>query len=206
MTELTDTDQRGNARGRRSRQRLLDAAAECFGEHGYSQTRIADITAAAGMSQGGFYRHFKDKNDILVEALREPLDLLLATTGSMAGSGVDEDRILATNTAFFRVYAEHRKVLRVIREAAALHEPGLVELWLDVRGRYVGRIEAWLRELDAAGALDTSDLPLLAEALGAVLDQLAYTRIGVTTAPVKDAEIQALGRISCELWFRTLSA
>jgi AcrR family transcriptional regulator len=198
----------GNSRGRRSRERLLEAARVCFGRHGYAATRIADITAEAEMSQGGFYRHFKDKNDILVAALREPLDALLDATGPLShlrgDALVDEAAIIAGNTEFFRVYAAHREVLRVIREAAAMHEPGLRELWLEVRGRYTARIETWLRGLEAAGLLQTSDLVLLAEVLGATLDQTAYTRLGLAESPPAPAEIAALGRVTGELWARAL--
>lgn len=202
---MTDIALPGNARGRASRARLLEAAAQCFGERGYAATRIADITAAAGMSQAGYYRHFPDKNALLLEVLKEPLDALLAATGPLTeGSAVDEETIVARNTEFFRVYAEHRQVLRVLRELAAAHEPGLDAVWLDVRRAYVERIERWLRRLKKAGHLQTSDVGLLADALGGVLDQLAYTRLALATTPPDEATITALGRVSGEIWSRTL--
>jgi AcrR family transcriptional regulator len=206
MTELADATIRGNSRGRRSRSRLLEAAADCFGEHGYSQTRIADITAAAGMSQGGFYRHFRDKSDILLEALREPLDELLHATALDSDQPPDQDQLVASNTAFFAVYAANRKVLRVIREAAALHEPGLVELWLEVRGRYLDRIETWLIALARNGHVQIDDTRLTAEALGALLDQMAYTRLAVDPAEPPPGEVEALGRVTGKLWYRALRA
>lgn len=202
---MTDIALPGNARGRASRARLLEAAAQCFGERGYAATRIADITAAAGMSQAGYYRHFPDKNALLLEVLKEPLDALLGATGPLTeGSSVDPETIVARNTEFFRVYAEHRQVLRVLRELAAAHEPGLDAVWLDVRRAYVERIERWLRRLKRSGALETSDVTLLADALGGVLDQLAYTRLALATEPPTEATITALGRVSGEIWSRTL--
>ncbi|WP_354700645.1 hypothetical protein DSM112329_00930 [Paraconexibacter sp. AEG42_29] len=202
---MTDVVLTGNARGRASRARLLEAAAGCFGERGYAATRIADITAAAGMSQAGFYRHFPDKDAILLEALQVPLEALLAATGPLTeGSSVDHEKIVARNTEFFRVYAEHRQVLRVLRELAAMHEPGLDAVWLDVRRGYVERIERWLRRLQKHGVLQTSDVKVLADALGGVLDQLAYTRLALATKPPTEKEILALGRVSGEIWSRTL--
>lgn len=204
MTEIALT---GNARGRASRARLLEAAATCFGERGYAATRISDITGAAGMSQAGFYRHFPDKDAILLEALQEPLDALLAATGPLTeGSDVDADTIVARNTAFFRVYAEHRQVLRVLRELAAVHEPRLEAIWLDVRSGYVKRIERWLRRLVKAGKLQTADVGILADALGGVLDQLAYTRLALAEKPPREKDLVALGRVSGEIWARTLGA
>jgi AcrR family transcriptional regulator len=195
----------GNARGRASRARLLEAAAECFGERGYRGTRIADITAAAGMSPASFYRHFPDMQAILLEALGPPLQLLLEATGPLTeGSSVDPEAIVARNTEFFRVYARHRDVFRVLRELAAGHEPGLDAVWLDVRRGYVERIERWLRRLQRSGALETSDVAILADALGGVLDQLAYTRLALRSTPPTEDEIVALGRVSGEIWSRTL--
>lgn len=194
-----------NARGRASRQRLLEAAAACFGESGYSAVRVSDITARAGMSQGGFYRHFADKPAILLAALDGPLDELLEATAPITASErLDPDAIRGANLAFFTTYARHRRVFRVLREAAAQQEPGLAELWLDVRARYVGRIEAWLTRLQAAGAIDVADPELLADALGSSLDQLAYTRLALARKQPTRREIARLGEVTGELWVRAL--
>ena len=51
--------------------RLLDAALEVIGTLGFnSRVRVADIVAAAGLSNDAFYRHFPSK-DALVAALLE---------------------------------------------------------------------------------------------------------------------------------------
>ncbi len=50
--------------------RLLRAAADVFAERGYDGTRVADIAAAAGVSNGALYAHFASKADLLVDALR----------------------------------------------------------------------------------------------------------------------------------------
>ncbi|MFI7633206.1 TetR family transcriptional regulator [Nonomuraea sp. NPDC049400] len=53
-----------------TRERLLQAAAEVFAERGYDGTRVADIAAAAGVSNGALYAHFSSKADLLVSALK----------------------------------------------------------------------------------------------------------------------------------------
>jgi AcrR family transcriptional regulator len=53
-----------------TRERLLRAAADVFAERGYDGTRVADIAAAAGVSNGALYAHFASKADLLVNALR----------------------------------------------------------------------------------------------------------------------------------------
>ena len=61
-----------------TRERLLRAAADVFAERGYDGTRVADIAAAAGVSNGALYAHFPSKADLLVDALRTHGRRLLA--------------------------------------------------------------------------------------------------------------------------------
>jgi AcrR family transcriptional regulator len=53
-----------------TRARLLRAAADVFAERGYDGTRVADIAAAAGVSNGALYAHFGSKAELLEAALR----------------------------------------------------------------------------------------------------------------------------------------
>jgi AcrR family transcriptional regulator len=61
-----------------TRERLLRAAADAFARHGYDGTRVADIAAAAGVSNGALYAHFGSKAELLVAALRTHGRRLLA--------------------------------------------------------------------------------------------------------------------------------
>jgi AcrR family transcriptional regulator len=53
-----------------TRARLLRAAADAFAAQGYDGTRVADIAASAGVSNGALYAHFGSKAELLVGALR----------------------------------------------------------------------------------------------------------------------------------------
>jgi AcrR family transcriptional regulator len=61
-----------------TRERLLRAAADAFAQRGYDGTRVADIAAMAGVSNGALYAHFASKAELLVEALRAHGRRLLA--------------------------------------------------------------------------------------------------------------------------------
>src|SRR6201999_3595038 len=50
------------------RSRLLDAAMQVIREKGYSATTGDDICAAAGVTKGAFFHHFKSKEELGVEA------------------------------------------------------------------------------------------------------------------------------------------
>lgn len=54
-----------------SRRRILDAAARLYREKGFDGIGVADIMEAAGMTHGGFYRHFPSKEALIGEAMSE---------------------------------------------------------------------------------------------------------------------------------------
>src|SRR5436190_10486377 len=51
------------------RERLLDAAADVFAEQGYDRARVQDIARRAGLSTGAIYGNFRDKAELLAEAI-----------------------------------------------------------------------------------------------------------------------------------------
>src|SRR6185437_10038127 len=61
-----------------TRERLLRAAVDVFARRGYDGTRVADIAAAAGVSNGALYAHFDSKAELIVAALRAHGPRLLA--------------------------------------------------------------------------------------------------------------------------------
>jgi len=50
-----------------TRNHIINAAIDLFSEVGVSKTSLADIAAAAGVTRGAIYWHFKNKTDLLNE-------------------------------------------------------------------------------------------------------------------------------------------
>ncbi|MGE0232430.1 MAG: TetR/AcrR family transcriptional regulator [Flavobacteriaceae bacterium] len=51
-----------------AKDRLLDAALAVIREKGYAATTVDDLCAAAGVTKGAFFHHFKSKEDLAVSA------------------------------------------------------------------------------------------------------------------------------------------
>jgi TetR/AcrR family transcriptional repressor of nem operon len=51
-----------------NREHVVTAAGKLFREKGFSGIGVADIMQAADLTHGGFYRHFKSKDDLAVQA------------------------------------------------------------------------------------------------------------------------------------------
>ncbi|WP_297006843.1 TetR/AcrR family transcriptional regulator [uncultured Corynebacterium sp.] len=62
------------ADGERSRQRILDAAAEIGAERGYDGTSIAEISRRCGLPASSIYWHFKDKDDLMATVIEDSFD------------------------------------------------------------------------------------------------------------------------------------
>jgi TetR/AcrR family transcriptional repressor of nem operon len=64
-----------------TRERILDVAATLFREKGFDGIGLADIMKAAGLTHGGFYKHFGSKDDLEAQAT----SVALATTAALWG-------------------------------------------------------------------------------------------------------------------------
>jgi AcrR family transcriptional regulator len=54
---------------RQTRDAILAAARRLFRRHGYEGVGVDAIMEAAGLTRGGFYRHFRSKSELFAEAL-----------------------------------------------------------------------------------------------------------------------------------------
>jgi AcrR family transcriptional regulator len=54
---------------RKKKEQILDKAIEYFSKHGIADTKIEDITSAAGIGKGTLYLYFKSKRDLLLECM-----------------------------------------------------------------------------------------------------------------------------------------
>jgi TetR/AcrR family transcriptional repressor of nem operon len=70
----------------RTRERIVAAASEEFRQHGIVATGLADLMAAAGLTHGGFYKHFQSKDELVSEAASAAI---ATTTRAMKTVGSD---------------------------------------------------------------------------------------------------------------------
>jgi len=83
--------------------RLVNAAAQLFGDEGYAAVSTDDIAASAGMTKGALYHHFADKSALfraVFVQVQQQLVSTLAAAAADAGSGWDG--LIAGIDAFIR--------------------------------------------------------------------------------------------------------
>jgi AcrR family transcriptional regulator len=181
-----------------TRDRLLEAAADAFAERGYDGTRVADIAAAAGVSNGAMYAHFASKADLLVGALRTHGRRLLADLFAADPNRSITDLLLVIGRWLPR-RRDARGYLIVEALVAARRDEDVARPMRD----YVGERAGWLADLMRVAQQDGDiDPDLSPDALAHFCLLLAMGSALVTPDQhaVDDAEWAALlGRVVAAL-------
>lgn len=81
---------KSNKEAAQTRARIVETAADHLRRTGIAEASLADIMGAAGLTHGGFYRHFRSKEHLVAEALTAAGEKTMATMRkSVARGGVN---------------------------------------------------------------------------------------------------------------------
>ncbi|AKK00499.1 MULTISPECIES: TetR family transcriptional regulator [Pseudomonas] len=150
-----------------NRAHIVETASALFRERGYDGIGIAELMAAAGFTQGGFYKHFKSKADLMAESSSSGIAQSAALT---AGASVPE----FVNAYLSREHRDDRATgctLAALCADAARKED-------EVKAAFAAGIETQLAvllngagELDEPGLADARAkyLAIMAHSLGAII-------------------------------------
>lgn len=118
-------------KGLMTRQKLLDIAEEIFGEKGYFETSVVDITQKAGVAQGTFYKYFKSKKEIYEElVLQLSRDLRRHIKLEISQEHSFEAAQRRGYLAFFDWVKNHRNLYSIVQQAV-LVDPELYKRYYE---------------------------------------------------------------------------
>ena len=141
-----------------TRERLLRAAADVFAERGYDGTRVVDIAAAAGVSNGALYAHFGSKAELLVAALRAHGKQGLADLVAADPSRPVTELLLEAGRCL-RLRRDSQGYLVVEALIAARRDQDVAALMRDYTGERVGWLAGLVQAGQASGELDPALSP-----------------------------------------------
>ncbi|HEX6568686.1 MAG TPA: TetR/AcrR family transcriptional regulator [Acidimicrobiales bacterium] len=192
------------ARGLRTRATLVDAAKKVFAETPFADTRIADITARAGVANGTFYTYFDSKEEIFREVAADVLAAMLSAPGRDPHA-TERDPIRDVehaSRAYFQVVVDNAVVARSIEQLA----PADTAVASARRATIVGaikRADRWIRRLQREGICDDIDPWTTAMALHTMNVRLAYDHL-LPHASGAEADVDELAHAVTRIWARTV--
>ena len=109
------------ARAKRTRERILDAAAAAFARSGYEGTSLNELVRESGLTKGAFYFHFGSKEELALETFRYKQEQLVERTLAEAGEEADAvAELQAVLRIRARVYASDPSARCILRLGAEL--------------------------------------------------------------------------------------
>jgi AcrR family transcriptional regulator len=160
------------ARGRATRDQLIDVATRLFAGQGYEATSIEAVLAETGVSRGALYHHFAGK-DALFEAVVESVEgNVMAQLGAVTAGLTDPVAALQAASLAWIDLAGDPVIQRVILTDA----PSVLgwQRWRDMdEGYALGAVRAALQEIADRGGLDPHLVGVFAHMLLAAIDEIA---------------------------------
>jgi AcrR family transcriptional regulator len=175
---------------------LKDAARRQFLEHGYLNTKITDITAAAGRATGSFYDHFSSKEDLLQALLADMRAQASADIGQHdlledhpgAHDLTDREQLRRHLAVAWRVMRANLPVMAALYESSVAAGLGSGRAWQRLV-EDTGMLREHLEYLAARGHGLPGDPALVAAAMGGMLAMLGYALLPGGASGYSDDEI-----------------
>lgn len=183
------------AKGLRTRTALLAAARIVFASSGFAESRIADISAVAGVAHGSFYTYFSSKQEVL-HAVMSELQREMTTQRPVHEAPLDPlAGIEAAHRHYLRMYRENAALLATLEQVATLSEE-LKALRREHRRFFVERTARAIRRWQDLGLADRElDAVYSASALGNMVDRFAYVWFVLGEEFEEDRAVATLTRL-----------
>ncbi|WNG90375.1 TetR/AcrR family transcriptional regulator [Mycobacterium sp. ITM-2016-00317] len=181
MTSTDASSPRSRAKSDR-RSQLVAAAERLFAEHGYLAVRLEDIGAAAGVSGPAIYRHFPNKEALLVELLVGISTRLLAGGAQVVAEAGDADTALENLVEFHLDFAFGEPDLIRIQDRDLGNLPAAAKR--QVRRKQRQYVEIWVEVLRRrTPQLSEADARLMAHAAFGLLNSTPHgVKPGLTSS------------------------
>lgn len=187
-------------KGRDTRQRLLDSAHELFGEQGYARVRVVDITTAAGVSQGAFYRYFVDRRELMLELLRTLTSEAFDFVRVPWDSDSPMTSVLESTERYFAFFERNRALFGLLLELTPT-DAEVAAIGARSREQFYSRIANSLARGVEVGAIRTDiDPRIAAEMLGSMSEFYAFQRFVFGGSPVAQVPLKDAARTVAAIW------
>jgi len=153
-----------------TRDRILEAAEDAFGEQGYHETLVEDIAGRTSLSKGGFYFHFPSKQDLFFAVIDRLANRLTSRAeGAAAKCASPLAGAEAALTEVLTRLGGRRRIAKVLLVQGYSMGSAFEKKRVEVYGQFAAVIQDGLDRAVVAGEISPINTEVVARAwLGAV--------------------------------------
>ncbi|HEU4363362.1 MAG TPA: TetR/AcrR family transcriptional regulator [Mycobacterium sp.] len=161
----SDLQARRREHRRNARRRLLDAAHSLLEGQPWAKISLDDITSAAEVPRTAFYRHFADRQDLLMAMLDDVgLELGHVADDWMADSADPVGELRRSLAGLTVIFVEHGRLIQAISDTAR-HDPEIGALYLALAERLTAATARRIQADNQAGRSQIGEPAEVARAL-----------------------------------------
>lgn len=158
-------------------ERILEAAAYLFGERPYHEVRMEDVAARAGVSKGGVYLRFKDKEDLYIDLILHGMKRLYqAVQAAIVPLCKPEDKLRGVVREVTRFFNEAPYFLDLIQRMDASRSAAHTTALHASRAHFFKLLTDIMEELNASERWEARSPELAALALMGMLREVLRWR------------------------------
>lgn len=138
---------------KKTREKIIESAIECFSKNGYDATSVEDICRVAGISKGGFFHYFPTKQSLFLEILDIWLEDLNKKMEDIYRSNLDIDtKLLELSTILIDIIITGKTEIsltfefwnRALRDEEILEK--IVSMFENYRGYFSMLVEEGIKK------------------------------------------------------------
>jgi len=149
-----------------SKQEILNAAAQIFGQKGYHATSMQDIAGAVNLKKASLYHHIASKQEILQEVLEGALDLVIARVNQALEQDIPAPaKLRQAIRNYLRTLADHQELAAVLLLEYRSLLPELNHNHIPRRDRFEGLWRGLIQDSVDSGAFQANNPAMAARAL-----------------------------------------
>lgn len=193
------------SKGEATRDRIREAVVQLVSRYGVSKIGLHDICEEAGITHGGFYFHFRNKEDAMVDVATHWISEFKQSVLDVPASEDLHEELFAMIVAYLEGYTRRLELTRLVYELDPLH-PEVRDAFSAYQTRWWSRLAALAARHRKASGLSTGGEHWIAQCLTASLEGVCVHTylVGLKELVADGTQPDVMADRMSVLWFRMI--
>jgi AcrR family transcriptional regulator len=163
------------------RQKILNAASDCFARFGYDKTTLEDIGKAVGLNKASLYYYYKNKESLFCDVIIQEAEIFLQELQKkVRGSRTSESRIVSYFNERLNYYKNVVNLHNLSLDAIRKVDPIFQDIYQVILIKEAEFLSGLIKEGQETGEFVKSESQKVAELLLEVASAIRYKEVHIT--------------------------